>query len=161
MEEQVDQDTGCAAIKVEEVEELHAVGSAGTPSIGGAGGAGKANSISGSPVSYAGGGGGGSYCTTNFGSGAAGGTGGGGTGGHSPVGVQDLQEQLILEVEVEVENLEHLGQEEQVVQESLLLEHQEAAGISVAPGTNTVTTLPAPAGGCKVATFTVSGTLTT
>jgi hypothetical protein len=29
------------------------------------------------------------------------------------------------------------------------------------PGTNTVTTLPAPAGGCKVATFTVSGTLTT
>jgi hypothetical protein len=28
------------------------------------------------------------------------------------------------------------------------------------PGTNTVTTLPAPAGGCKVATFTVSGTLT-
>jgi hypothetical protein len=35
-----------------------------------------------------------------------------------------------------------------------------AAGIS-APGTNTVTTLPAPAGGCKVATFTVSGTLTT
>jgi hypothetical protein len=36
-----------------------------------------------------------------------------------------------------------------------------SAGISVAPGTNTVTTLPAPAGGCKVATFTVSGTLTT
>jgi hypothetical protein len=28
------------------------------------------------------------------------------------------------------------------------------------PGTNTVTTLPAPAGGCKVATFTVSGTNT-
>jgi hypothetical protein len=32
--------------------------------------------------------------------------------------------------------------------------------ISVSPGTNTVTTLPAPAGGCKVATFTVSGDLT-
>jgi hypothetical protein len=32
--------------------------------------------------------------------------------------------------------------------------------VSVAPGTNSVTTLPAPAGGCKVATFTVSGTLT-
>jgi hypothetical protein len=30
----------------------------------------------------------------------------------------------------------------------------------VAPGTNTVATLPAPAGGCKVATFTVSGDLT-
>jgi hypothetical protein len=35
-----------------------------------------------------------------------------------------------------------------------------SANISAAPGTNTVTTLPAPAGGCKVATFTVSGTLT-
>ena len=31
---------------------------------------------------------------------------------------------------------------------------------SVAPGTNTIATLPAPEGGCKVATFTVSGTLT-
>ena len=31
---------------------------------------------------------------------------------------------------------------------------------SVAPGTNSVATLPGPAGGCKVATFTVSGTLT-
>jgi hypothetical protein len=36
-----------------------------------------------------------------------------------------------------------------------------SAQISASPGTNTVTTLPAPAGGCKVATFTVSGTLTT
>jgi hypothetical protein len=36
-----------------------------------------------------------------------------------------------------------------------------SANLGVAPGTNTVTTLPAPAGGCKVATFTVSGTLTT
>jgi hypothetical protein len=32
--------------------------------------------------------------------------------------------------------------------------------IAASPGTNTVTTLPAPAGGCKVATFTVSGDLT-
>jgi len=32
--------------------------------------------------------------------------------------------------------------------------------LAVAPGTNTLTTLPAPAGGCKVARFTVSGTLT-
>jgi hypothetical protein len=32
--------------------------------------------------------------------------------------------------------------------------------VSVSPGTNTVTTLPAPAGGYKVATFTVSGTNT-
>jgi hypothetical protein len=36
-----------------------------------------------------------------------------------------------------------------------------SANLEQAPGTNTVTTLPAPAGGCKVATFTVSGTLTT
>jgi hypothetical protein len=36
-----------------------------------------------------------------------------------------------------------------------------SSAFSVAPGTNTITTLPAPAGGCKVATFTVSGTLTT
>jgi hypothetical protein len=35
-----------------------------------------------------------------------------------------------------------------------------SVGFSAAPGTNTVTTLPAPAGVCKVATFTVSGTLT-
>jgi hypothetical protein len=34
------------------------------------------------------------------------------------------------------------------------------SNLSASPGTNTVTTLPAPAGGCKVATFTVSGTLT-
>jgi hypothetical protein len=32
--------------------------------------------------------------------------------------------------------------------------------LAASPGTNTVTTLPAPAGGCKVATFTVSGDLT-
>ena len=35
-----------------------------------------------------------------------------------------------------------------------------STGFAVAPGTNTVTTLPAPAGGCKVANFTVPGTLT-
>jgi hypothetical protein len=32
--------------------------------------------------------------------------------------------------------------------------------ISLSPGANTKTTLPAPAGGCTVATFTVSGTIT-
>ncbi len=31
---------------------------------------------------------------------------------------------------------------------------------SVAPGTNSIATLPSPAGGCKVASFTVTGTLT-
>ena len=33
------------------------------------------------------------------------------------------------------------------------------ASLAAAPGTNTITTLPAPAGSCKIATFTVSGTL--
>ena len=32
--------------------------------------------------------------------------------------------------------------------------------LAAAPGTNTITTLPAPAGGCTVMSFTVSGTLT-
>ena len=32
--------------------------------------------------------------------------------------------------------------------------------MAVAPGTNSIATLPSPAGGCKVASFTVSGTLT-
>jgi hypothetical protein len=35
-----------------------------------------------------------------------------------------------------------------------------ARTLAASPGTNTVTTLPAPAGGCKVATFTVSGDIT-
>ena len=35
-----------------------------------------------------------------------------------------------------------------------------STSVSVAPGTNSVSTLPSPAGGCKVARFTVSGTLT-
>ena len=35
-----------------------------------------------------------------------------------------------------------------------------STGASVAPGTNSLATLPAPDGGCKVASFTVSGTLT-
>jgi hypothetical protein len=43
----------------------------------------------------------------------------------------------------------------------VIIRAPSGANISASPGTNTVTTLPAPAGGCKVATFTVSGTLTT
>ena len=35
-----------------------------------------------------------------------------------------------------------------------------STGASVAPGTNSIATLPGPAGGCKVASFTVTGTLT-
>jgi hypothetical protein len=54
-----------------------------------------------------------------------------------------------------------LVMEEQEVQESLIIRAPGSANLGASPGTNTVTTLPAPAGGCKVATFTVSGTLTT
>ena len=41
----------------------------------------------------------------------------------------------------------------------VILRAPGSAQISATPGTNTISTLPAPAGGCKVATFTVSGTL--
>jgi hypothetical protein len=36
----------------------------------------------------------------------------------------------------------------------------QGPSFTVAPGTNTKTTLPAPAGGCTVMTYTVTGTLT-
>jgi len=42
----------------------------------------------------------------------------------------------------------------------VILRAPGSTSISAAPGTNTIATLPAPAGGCKVATFTVTGTLT-
>ena len=35
-----------------------------------------------------------------------------------------------------------------------------SGNITTQPGTNSIATLPSPAGGCKVASFTVSGTLT-
>jgi hypothetical protein len=43
---------------------------------------------------------------------------------------------------------------------TVIIRAPSARTLSVSPGTNTSTTLPAPAGGCKVATFTVSGSLT-
>ena len=42
----------------------------------------------------------------------------------------------------------------------VILRAPGSTSISVAPGTNSIATLPSPAGGCKVASFTVSGTLT-
>ena len=36
----------------------------------------------------------------------------------------------------------------------------QGPSFTVAPGTNTKTTLPGPAGGCTVMTYTVTGTLT-
>jgi hypothetical protein len=68
------------------------------------------------------------------------------------------QEQLIqVEVEVVVCNSNTGGAGGSGI---VIVRGPSTAGFSAAPGTNTVTTLPAPAGGCKVATFTVSGTLT-
>jgi hypothetical protein len=72
--------------------------------------------------------------------------------------LQLLQRQLTLVAE-EVED------QKEVLQENggsgiVIVRGPSSANFSAAPGTNTVTTLPAPAGGCKVATFTVSGTLT-
>jgi hypothetical protein len=74
-----------------------------------------------------------------------------------------LQEQLIQEEEVEEVDA---GYPSEVGSGSggsgiVIIRAPGGASISASPGTNTVTTLPAPAGGCKVATFTVSGTLTT
>jgi hypothetical protein len=42
----------------------------------------------------------------------------------------------------------------------VIIRAPSARTLGASPGTNTVATLPAPAGGCKVATFTVSGDLT-
>ena len=134
-----------------------AVGSNAVTSTAGAGGAGTdVSSIFGPGLPnsgvYAGGGGGGGYGGGAPGTGGTGGTGGGGpssfpgtanTGGgggawngsnpSSGSGGSGI----------------------------VIIRAPGAAGLSASPGTNTVTTLPAPAGGCKVATFTVSGTLTT
>jgi hypothetical protein len=102
-----------------------------------------ANTITGSPVTYSAGGGGG-----NEGDGAPGpsggsnsGSGGKGGGYASPGGTAYNG---------------GAGGSGVVV-----IRAPGSAIFSVGPATNTVTTLPAPAGGCKVATFTVSGTLTT
>jgi hypothetical protein len=133
-------------------------GVAGNPGAAGAGGVGAPNSISGSGVSYAGGGGGGgsipaggspggggSPCGTGgAGSGNSTGTagtintgGGGGSGGYAPGQAGGAGGSGIV-----------------------IIRAPSSVGFAATPGTNTVATLPAPAGGCKVATFTVSGDLT-
>jgi hypothetical protein len=129
----------------------------GSPSnVSGAGGAGADNSISGSPVVYAGGGGGGGFLS----SAGAGGSGGGGAGGNYPggsgtpgtvntggggggaahlvVGNSTLGGSGIIYLRVPAANA--------------------PGSLSVSPGTNTLTTL-SPSGD-KLATFTVSGQLT-
>jgi hypothetical protein len=122
---------------------------------------GLASSITGSSVTRAGGGGGGVY--DNRGAVGAGGSGGGGAGGNNSNsylggsgtantgsggggGGQDGSS---------------AGAGGSGGSGIIIIRAPGAASFSVGPATNTVTTLPAPAGGCKVATFTVSGMLTT
>ena len=139
-----------------------------SPIAGGRGGAGAPNDISGSALSYGGGGGGGigyngapgpgtagaaSPCGTggagskaNCGTGGTGTTNRGGGGG----GVQGSYNPSY-------NNMGGAGGSGVI-----LLRAPGPLGptFTVAPGTNSKSTLPGPAGGCTVMTFTVSGTLT-
>jgi hypothetical protein len=79
------------------------------------------------------------------------------------VQVQEQQEQLTPVVVQVVELLKDAMwslSRIMVDQVSVVARVPGSTDVTVSPGTNTVTTLPAPAGGCKVATFTVSGNLT-
>jgi hypothetical protein len=132
-----------------------AAGDPGTPGGAGAGGAGLANSISGSSVTRGGGGGGSGWQNQPGASGGSGGggnapcgsgtvnTGGGGGGGGS--------------TGCSANNARQSGAGGSGI---VIIRAPSTVNFSVSPGTNTVTTLPAPAGGCKVATFTVSGSNT-
>jgi hypothetical protein len=106
-----------------------------------AGGPGTANSISGSPVTYAAGGNGGARLSNPPGTAGGANTGTGGGAGPGDTGT------------VSGGSAGGSG--------IIVIRAPGSANLGASPGTNTVTTLPAPAGGCKVATFTVSGTLTT
>ena len=123
---------------------------------GGIGGAGTVTCITGSPLQFAGGGGGGTYGGSAGPGGAGGGspagvsggncasanTGGGG-GGFNPTGAPGNQPPV--------------GKGGNGGSGKVYLRFPGAADISATPGTNTISTLPAPAGGCKLATFTVTG----
>jgi hypothetical protein len=137
-----------------------AVGATSSGSTAGNGGVGSPNSISGCAVFYSGGGAGG---LNNPGTRGTGGNGGGGstspvintsgnpgtanTGGGGGGGWLDSAQPTLTS-----------GSGGSGI---VIIRGPAGAVLSATPGTNTVTTLPAPAGGCKVATFTVSGTLTT
>jgi hypothetical protein len=125
-----------------------AAGGAATPGAGGVGGVGLENSITNSPVFYAGGGGG-----AGSSSGAAGGNGGGGAG--APGGGTSGT----VNTGGGGGNSWFTGSP-QGGSGIVVVRTPSARTLGASPGTNTVTTLPAPAGGCKVATFTVSGSLT-
>ena len=118
---------------------------------GGCGGAGATTNITGSPVAYAGGGGGGS-CSGSPGSG---GTGGGGPGGSGSAGTAGTANRGGGGGGVGGSTGGGAGGSGIVV-----IRGPSGASMSVSPGTNSVATLPACQGAYKVATFTVSGTLT-
>jgi NAD(P)H-hydrate repair Nnr-like enzyme with NAD(P)H-hydrate epimerase domain len=73
-----------------------------------------------------------------------------------------VQQELPIEEEevVVVEDLLVIGPGKNGGSGIVVVRAPSARTLAASPGTNTVTTLPAPAGGCKVATFTVSGDLT-
>ena len=116
------------------------------------GGNGLANSISDSPVTYAGGGGG---KGVGNGAGSLGGSGGGGQGGTAVAGTANTGGGG--------GGSNGTGGPPGGTGGSgvVVIRAPGNVGIGASPGANTITTLPAPAGGCKVATFTVSGILTT
>jgi hypothetical protein len=136
---------------------------AGSPNNGGPlgarkGGTGTANSITGSPVTYAGGGSGAS--APSPGTTVPGGPGGGGDGitGPSPSANTDGDANTGGGGGGAWNGTNGAGGSGVVI----LRIPAACAPVSLAaaPGTNTITTLPAPEGGCKIATFTVTGTLT-
>jgi hypothetical protein len=129
---------------------------------------GSPNSISGSAVFYAGGGGG-----AKGSGGPAQPQGGNGGGGNGSVGQPVQGESPSANGTAGAVNTGgggggiiqdssgyNPGSIIQVESGIIIVRAPGSANISASPGTNTITTLPAPAGGCKVATFTVSGTLT-
>jgi hypothetical protein len=130
-----------------------AAGSDGSGSAGGAGGNGVANSITNSSVTRAGGGGGGRF----DGSAGAAGSGGGTAGGTTTVSSSAAVNTGGGSGGSGGTSGPATGQGGSGI---VVLRAPGPTGVSVAPGTNTIATLPAPEGGCKVATFTVSGTLT-
>jgi hypothetical protein len=132
----------------------------------GPGGAGATNSITGSCVAYAGGGGGGGQAGSPTFAGAPGGTGGGGAGGGAVSGPSPTGTGTNGTANTGGgggggscgPNTGGNGGTGIVI---LRVPAACAPGsLAAAPGTNTITTLPAPEGGCKIATFTVTGTLT-
>ena len=139
---------------------------AGSPNNGGPlgarkGGTGTANSITGSPVTYAGGGSGASAPgpTGHPGTTVPGGPGGGGDGivGPSPSSDTDGDANTGGGGGGAWNGTNGAGGSGVVV---LRAPGPLGPSFTVAPGTNSKTTLPAPAGGCTVMTFTVTGTLT-